>query len=245
MKQPLVSIITIVFNGEKHIEKTIQSVLNQSYSPIEYIIVDGASTDKTMDIVLKYQSRISKIISEPDKGIADAFNKGIKLSIGELVGFVNADDWLEPNAIETMVQNYQPGKIVYGNVRFWKNDKIINQSKSDHTRLREGMTMAHPGVYVPKKLYDEYGLFKLDYKIAMDYEILVRFFANKINFIKTDAIIVNMNLGGIGDKKWVLAIWEDLRVKNIYFHNKLANYYYFLKQFAYLFFERTFRKLKH
>lgn len=245
MKQPLVSIITIVYNGEKHLEKTIQSVLNQKYSPIEYIIVDGASTDGTMEIIRKHQANISKIISEPDKGIADAFNKGIKVASGELIGFINADDWLEPNAIETLMKLYVPGKIVYGNVRFWKNGKVMSQSKSDHTRLREGMTMAHPPVYVPKKLYDEHGLFRTDFKIAMDYEMLVRLFTKKADFIKTDAVIVNMNLGGVGDRKWILAIVEDLRVKNMYFPNKPANYYYFLKQFVYLLFERNFRKLKH
>ena len=245
MTNPKVSLITIVYNGEKHLEKTILSVLKQNYSPIEYIIIDGGSKDKTLEIINKYSDRISFWSTEPDKGISDALNKGLKQAKGEVVGFINSDDWLEDGAIEIIMKNYEPGKIVYGNIRFWKKDKITGESKSDHTRLREGMTMAHPAVYVPKKLYDDYGLFDLDFKIAMDYELLVRLFIKKAEFVKIDAIIVNMNLGGISHKKWIWAIREDLRVKNIYFNNKLLNYYYFLKQFTYLFFERTFRKLNY
>lgn len=242
MNKPSITLITVVFNGQKHIEKTIQAVINQAYQPLEYIIIDGGSTDGTLDIIRKYESHISYWKSEPDKGINDAFNKGLKQASGDLIGFTNADDWLEDKALETIANNYQPGKIVYGNVRFWKNGKEINVSNSDHQRLREGMTMAHPGVFVPKKLYDQYGFFVTDLKIASDYEIMVRFFVNKVEFIKTDAVVANMNLGGISHTRWVLAIKEDLKVKNTYFKNKVLNYCYFLKQFIYLFFERTLRK---
>jgi len=242
MNKPSISLITIVFNGQKHIEKTIQAVIKQGYQPLEYIIIDGGSTDGTLDIIKKYEKHIAYWRSEPDKGINDAFNKGLKQATGELIGFTNADDWLEDNALETIANNYQEGQIVYGNVRFWKNGKEINVSKSDHTRLREGMTMAHPGVFVPKKLYDKYGSFNTELKIGMDYEILVRFFVNKVEFIKIDTVVANMNLGGISHTRWVLAIQEDLKVKNTYFKNKVLNYGYFLKQFIYLFFERTLRK---
>lgn len=242
MQKPLLSIITIVYNGQKHIEKTIRSVIEQNYESLEYIIIDGGSTDGTLDIIRKYEKNITHWKSEPDKGINDAFNKGLKQAKGELIGFLNSDDWLEPNALQTIAQNYQTGKIVYGNVRFWKNEKEISVSKSDHTRLREGMTMAHPAVYVPKSLYEQYGTFRTDLKIASDYDILVRFFVNKVDFVKVNNIIVNMNLGGISHTRWVLAIWEDLKVKNKYFSNKFLNYCYFSKQFIYLLFERTLRK---
>lgn len=242
MQKPLLSIITIVFNGQKHIEKTILSLVEQNYEPLEYIIIDGGSTDGTLDIIRKYEKHITFWSSEPDKGINDAFNKGLKHSRGEIIGFLNADDWLEPNALNKVASTYQKGKIVYGNVRFWKNEKEISVSKSDHTRLREGMTMAHPSVYVPKTLYDQFGVFRTDLKIASDYDILVRFFVNKVEFVQTDEVLMNMNLGGISHTRWVLAIWEDLKVKNKYFRNKFLNCCYFLKQFAYLLVERTIRK---
>ncbi|MDZ4664516.1 MAG: glycosyltransferase family 2 protein [Bacteroidota bacterium] len=242
MSTPLITLITVVYNGERHLERTITSVLNQKYEPLEYIVIDGGSRDGTLDIIRKYESRISYWISEPDKGIFDAFNKGLKQAKGELIGFINSDDWLENNALEAINNSYKKGTIVYGNVCFWKNGKQLNTSKSDHTRLRKGMTMAHPAVFVPKEIYDRYGNFKTNLKIASDYELLVRFFVNRVEFVKINDVIVNMNLGGISHSRWVLAIVEDLKVKNTYFSNTLLNYYYFFKQFFYLFFERTLRK---
>ena len=103
---PLVSIITVVFNGERFIEKTINSVISQTYKNIEYIIIDGGSTDKTLDIIRQYEDRIDYWISEPDNGIYNAMNKGIKLSRGKLIGLINSDDWYMENAVETVVARY-------------------------------------------------------------------------------------------------------------------------------------------
>lgn len=240
MAQPLVSLITIVYNGEKHLEKTIQSVLDQSYAHIEYIIIDGGSQDSSVSIIRKYESQLAFWVSEPDKGISDALNKGIKVSKGDLIGFINADDWLEPDAITNVVKSYTPDTIIYGDVTFWVDGTKTCSTKSDHTRLREGMTMAHPAVYVPKKFYDAYGMFNINYKVAMDYDLLLRFYMNKTPFKKINSILVNMNLGGVSDNRWLLGIKEEFHSKNIYF-NKAANLYYFLKQFTYLFLQRLFR----
>ncbi|HEX5026205.1 MAG TPA: glycosyltransferase family 2 protein, partial [Agriterribacter sp.] len=119
---PLVSIITIVYNGEKFIEKCIQSVLDQSYPNIEYIVIDGGSSDHTVDIIERYTASIKHWISEKDKGISDAFNKGLKRATGEIVGMINADDWYEPNTVEKIVQEIDDFDIVYGDLRLWKND---------------------------------------------------------------------------------------------------------------------------
>src|SRR4249920_1944373 len=101
--RPLVSIITIVYNGELHLEQTINTVLEQSYSPVEYIIIDGGSTDNSLNIIKKYESRLGGWLSEKDHGISDAFNKGLKMVNGEIVGIINADDWYEPHTIEKAV----------------------------------------------------------------------------------------------------------------------------------------------
>jgi glycosyltransferase involved in cell wall biosynthesis len=240
MTNPLVSLITIVFNGEKHLEKTIRSVLAQDYPNIEYIVIDGGSSDSSVSIIRSFEDKIAYWISEPDKGISDAINKGIKASKGELIGLINSDDWLEPNAIENVMKAYEPNTILYGDVSFWVNGTKTRSTHSNHNRLREGMTLAHPAVYVPKKFYETFGNFNTNYKVAMDYDMLLRLYMNKLPFKNINCVLVNMNLGGISDKRWLLGIKEELRSKNIYF-NRLANLYYFMKQFTYLFLQRLFR----
>lgn len=240
MSNILVSLITIVYNGEKHLEKTILSVIHQTYPNIEYIIIDGGSTDNSVSIIRKYENKLAYWVSEPDKGISDALNKGIKKAKGEIIGFINADDCLEPDAVENVMKAYSPGMIIYGNVCFWENNIKVRTTKSDHTRLKEGMTLAHPAVYVPKALYEQFGNFDTKFKIAMDYDLLLRFYMNKAAFKKIDRVLVNMNLGGISDKNWLAAIKEELNSKNRYF-NRVVNLYHFVKQFTYLFLQGLFR----
>ncbi len=103
---PLISIITVVYNGEKYLKQAIESVINQTYKNIEYIIIDGGSTDNTLNIIKNYHQNISKWVSEPDNGLYDAMNKGIKLATGELIGMVNSDDWSELTAVEIIVNEY-------------------------------------------------------------------------------------------------------------------------------------------
>lgn len=114
-KAPLISIITVVYNGEKYLEQTIQSVINQTYKNIEYIVIDGGSTDGTLDIIKKYEEHISYWVSESDKGLYDAMNKGIGVAKGELIGMINSDDWYELEAVEIMAEAYKnnPTKVYF------------------------------------------------------------------------------------------------------------------------------------
>ena len=130
--KPLVTIITIVKNGEKYIENAIKSVINQTYENIEYIIIDGRSTDRTLDIIATYNESIDYWISEKDSGISDAFNKGINLANGELIGIVNSDDWLETNAVETIVNHLDEKHSIYcGNLKLYdRNLHLIKTRKS-------------------------------------------------------------------------------------------------------------------
>lgn len=200
----LMSIITISYNSEKSIEQTIKSVLNQSYSNIEYIIVDGLSTDKTMDIVTSYidvfkeKGFIFKYISEPDKGISDAFNKGINLANGKLVGIINSDDWYEPNAVETIVGNIGNNFSIYcGCLNLY--DSNLNYLKTRKSRpglLPLGMYVMHPTVFVKREIYEN-NLFDTSLKIAMDYDVLLKFRKRGFKIKNIDKVISNMRLGGI------------------------------------------------
>ena len=155
--QPLVSIITIVYNGENYLEQAINSVVQQSYQNIEYIIIDGGSTDQSISIIKKYESKIRAWISEPDKGIADAFNKGLARASGDVIGFINADDWYEPDAVQKVVENINGADIVYGDLRLWRDKKVDFIVEGDHMHLEDEMTLNHPTVFVRKLVYDQFG----------------------------------------------------------------------------------------
>lgn len=224
----LVSVITIVYNGEKYLEQTIQSVLSQSYKNIEYIIVDGGSTDGTLDIIRKYDSQLAYWKSEPDKGISDAFNKGITLATGDLVGILNADDWYEPEAISNMVAHYEPESVLHGNKQYWNQDgSKAHQARPNLDILPLEMSLNHPTVFVSKTLYDRYGVFDLNYKLAMDYHLLLRLYNAGAKFIYVDLIITNMRLGGVSAN--IEGCYREvLRAKNEVFGNRITHqiYYY-------------------
>lgn len=238
---PLISIITTVYNGEKYIESTILSIINQSYKNIEYIIIDGGSKDGTLDIIKKYQDKIAYWKSEPDNGIYDAFNKGIKIAKGQLIGIIGADDWLEKDAIIKIAKCYKDFTVIYGDVRYWDQGTKGRKTNSNHIRMREGMTVAHPTVFVPKSIYEKYGLFNQQFMIAGDYDFVLRLFVNKISFYKINEVLVNMRKGGISDKRWLKAIYEEKKIKDKYF-NSYANYFYFLRQFSIFFLKSILKK---
>lgn len=232
-QQPLVSIVTIVFNGEKYLAQTIESVLGQTYSNIEYIIIDGGSKDNSVSIIKKYSSQLAYWISEPDKGISDAFNKGIGKANGEIIGLINADDWYESHTIETIVSNINNADVIYGNVAYWKNGykEMIVQGRDDY--LKNEMTLNHPTVFVKRHCYEKFGGFHTGYKFAMDYEFLLRLTVNKCRFIYVPTLLANMRWQGLSDKHWYSACKEALAVKNKYFpQRKIFHALYFAKQIA-------------
>ena len=180
-----ISIITVCFNAVSTIKDTIDSVLNQNYPEIEYIIVDGASTDGTVEIIRSYGNRIAKFISEPDEGIYDAMNKGISLASGNIVAILNADDfYINSQVISKVVKAFRESgaDIVYGDivivhpentekvVRYWKAGKYRPGS------FKWGWHPPHPAFFVKRKIYEKYGVFDLEFKrVAADFEIMARF----------------------------------------------------------------------
>lgn len=182
-----ISIITVTFNSDATLRDTIQSVLTQSYPNIEYIIVDGASKDNTIDIIKEYESNFNgrmRWISERDKGLYDAMNKGIRMATGDIIGIINSDDFYHQiDVIAKVVEAFQDRTIqaVYGDVRFVNPDNLSKtvryySSKNFSPSLfRYGFMPAHPTFFTYRKFFDEFGYYKTDYRIAADYELLIRF----------------------------------------------------------------------
>ncbi len=204
-----ISIITPTFNSEKTVEETIKSILNQTYKDIEYIIVDGKSKDRTLDVVVKYKDRIAKIISEPDKGIYDAMNKGIKLATGEIIGILNSDDlYADEKVLEEVVRNFKEYDFdcVWGDLVYFFNDpnKIVRYWRSSDYKeglFQKGWVPPHPTFFVKKEIYDKYGLFRLDFPVAADYELMFRFLEKcKIRGKYIPKVLVKMRTGGNANK---------------------------------------------
>jgi glycosyltransferase involved in cell wall biosynthesis len=238
---PLVSILTVVYNGETYVEQTIKSVLDQTYKNIEYIIIDGGSVDNTIDIIKKYDEQIDYWISEPDKGISDAFNKGIRLAKGDIVGIINADDWYEKDTVETIVHEFQRDPnidIVCGLLKFWAHNTQDYIFTSDPSLLDKTMTINHPTVFVKRQLYHMYGLFNLEYKYAMDYDLMLRFKIKGAHFKSIEKILANMRLEGISDTAYIKSFNEVRKIKMQYF-NKYKVELFFYKQII----SRTISKL--
>lgn len=197
----LVTVITPCYNSEKTISKTIESVLSQTYTEIEYLIIDGASTDRTLEIVRSYEDAFQgrmHICSEPDEGIYYAMNKGIGLAKGELIGIVNSDDYYEPDAVEQMVANRNKSKyqILYGFERILKDGQETSILIHHHTNLPNQM-ITHPTCFVTRQLYEDKGVFNTGYKYSADYEFMLRMYQDKsVEFTPVYKLISNYALGG-------------------------------------------------
>jgi glycosyltransferase len=208
--KPLISIITVVYNGAETIRDTIESVMNQSYDNMEHIVVDGGSTDGTIEILKEYDKYISKWISEKDKGIYDAMNKGISLCSGEYVGILNSDDcYASENILEKVIQKFKDtnADAVYGDleyVDFKDTGKIIRYWKSSEFKqgsFKQGWHPPHPSLFIKKAIYDKFGYFDTSMKISADFELMLRYFENcRISSEYLALVIVKMRLGGASNR---------------------------------------------
>jgi glycosyltransferase involved in cell wall biosynthesis len=230
MQPPVISMVTIVLNGERHLEQTILAVLNQTYRHFQYIIIDGGSTDQSLNIIKKYEKDIHYWVSEKDKGISDAFNKGIARATGDIIGISNADDWLEPDALKRVAAQIGDADVCYGDIQLWKNDKKELIQKGNLKLLNREMTIHHPTVFVKRKAYETYGVYDLHYRCAMDYDLLLRLKVNNCRFVYIPHVLANMRWGGFSDKFWKIGCKETLEIKNKYLpDHKLKHRLYYLK----------------
>lgn len=220
----LVSIITVTRNSRDFLEETVKSVSEQTYPRIEYIVIDGASTDGTVDIINAYKGNITKFISEPDKGIADAFNKGLRLSTGDYVLFLNSDDRLASSRVVTeMVQAITASSfpdLIYGDC------SLIERESGQHLYIaniifspwafRWGRTLPHPSLFTSRAYFDRHGEFDIQFQIAMDYEFLLRG-ALKTRVVHVPMTVTQVRTGGVSTRssKVVSEIVRALRKNRI------------------------------
>jgi glycosyltransferase involved in cell wall biosynthesis len=220
-----ISIVTVVRNKKSTIRDAINSVLGQTYKNIEYIIVDGASTDGTIEIIQSYGDKIAEFVSEPDKGLYDAMNKGIALATGDIVGILNSDDfYIDEYVIEKVVKEFDIKKVdsVYADLVYVKPanlDKVVRYYDSSYfnpTRFAYGWMPAHPTFFVKKWAYEKYGVYRTDLKISADFDILIRFlYTHQITYSYMQEVLVKMRAGGIsnaGVKSTLQIAFEQLQI---------------------------------
>src|SRR3569833_1233877 len=203
-----ISLITVVFNAQKTIERSIISVLEQKFTNVLYIIIDGGSTDGTVDIIDKYRDKIYVVVSEPDNGIYDAMNMGIVLADGDIIGTVNADDFLADNSVLSDIAEafaQQGTDILYGDLDFIDpNERVVRKWRSGRYHkgmFNRGWMPPHPTFYCRKTLFDAHGAYSMEYGSAADYELMLRFIhMNLSNVFYLNKIMVKLFIGGVSNK---------------------------------------------
>lgn len=205
---PKISLITVTFNSDKTLRDTINSVLKQTYTNIEYIVVDGLSKDNTMDIVREYEPQFEgrmKWISEKDKGLYDAMNKGVRMATGDVVGILNSDDFFTANdVLEKVAAGFdEQTDAVYGDLHYVHPDDLQHSVRYYSSKIfkrslmRMGFIPAHPTFYCRRECFDKFGYYKTDYKIAADFDLLLRFiYVNRIRIKYLPMDMVTMRTGG-------------------------------------------------
>jgi len=213
-----VSIITIVLNGEKYIEDTIKSVISQKGVYLEYIIIDGGSSDNTLNLINKYNEYISRVVSEPDGGIYQAINKGISHAQCSLIGILNCGDCFLPGTISTVYQAFMATEadIIYGDIQVkeeFENCIYIKKLIADHFQLKSRMSIFHPSTFVKHNKYLELGVYDVTYKLASDYDLFLNFYLKGCIYFHISAEIAIFRLGGISSSRFNLSIKENYLIR--------------------------------
>ena len=231
INQPLVSIITVVYNNNDYIRDAIESVLSQVYSRIEHIVIDGGSTDGTIDIIKEYSDKISVFLSEPDEGIFDALNKGIIRSHGEIIGILHSDDlFCDEHVVSDVIQKLRDTdtELCFSDLVIVDevSGKVMRYVMAHYFRrwmLRIGFFPPHPTMFLKRSIFDEFGLYSKNFQIAGDFDFIIRvFYGRKINWVYLNRITVKMKSGGLSNSGFsnkILCskeIHESLQMNNIF-----------------------------
>lgn len=219
---PKLSVITIVFNNARDIERTLLSVINQTYKNVEYIVIDGASTDGTLEVIDRYRANIANVVSEPDKGIYDAMNKGLSLASGDYVLFMNSGDEIySSETVEEVFKTASSADIYYGETEMY-NDQWQSIGQRRHRApevftwkgFRYGMSISHQAIYVKRSIAP---LFDLHYQYSADIDWIIRIAKNASSIVNTQMYVAKYLVGGISKKKHWASLKERFRI--------LTNYY--------------------
>ena len=226
MEQTKITIITICYNSEQTIEKTIKSVLEQNYENLEYIIVDGASEDNTMSIVNRYKCSCMTVLSEKDDGISDAFNKGISMASGEIIGLINSDDQLYRGVLRRIDRVYRESlaDVIYGDtlVIDETNDLQFVKKAEELSKFKYEMPFIHQSCFIKREAYKKYGTYSQAYKICMDYDMLARLYHNKAHFAYAQEIISIFYYGGYSCQSPVKTVHENMQIAKAYGLNQCS-----------------------
>ncbi|MFT4771433.1 MAG: glycosyltransferase involved in cell wall biosynthesis [Cryomorphaceae bacterium] len=241
-----VSIITILYNAADTLEDTILSVIGQTYDDLEYIIIDGASTDGSLEIIEKYSDRIDRFVSEPDEGIYFAMNKGLQMATGDAVGILNADDtYASKEVIAKVVSQLSAAKTdsLYGDLNYVDRDKAGNvvrrwkSGKFDRSSFLKGWMVPHPTFFVRKEIYQKYGIFNTNLTTSADYEFMLRvLYKEKITTTYLPEVLVNMKTGGQSNLSWQNRIKANKEDRRAWELNGI-------KPSAFTFIKKPFRKI--
>lgn len=214
--KPLISVVTVSYNAVATIEQTILSVINQTYINIEYIIIDGGSTDGTVDIIKKYADKITYWVSEPDNGIYDAMNKGILQAKGSYIGLLNSDDWYNLNTIENVVKyitsNNVIADVIYGNIIYETNPPKSAIATYTRTNILDSMTLFHPSVFVRKEIYEKH-LYDINYSIVADWDFFVKITLDNATFYHLNEYLAHFRVIGISQKVSFRHVLEKNRIR--------------------------------
>lgn len=207
-----ISIITAVFNAAGTIEETLLSVAQQSHPEVEHVVVDGASSDATPEIIARHRDKLTRVVSEPDHGVYDAMNKGIKRASGDVIGFLNADDvYASKDVLSRVVDIMERERLdaLFGDVEFFRPEdptrtvRRYRSARFSPDQIALGWMPAHPALFLRRQVYESYGLFRTDYRIAGDFEYCARIFhSNKLVYRSLPETLVRMRTGGISTSGW-------------------------------------------
>ncbi len=217
-----ISIVTVCYNSEATIRDCIESVLAQDYPDIEYLVVDGKSTDATMDIVAEYGDRIDHVISEPDQGIYDAMNKGIQTATGDVVGTLNSDDlFADSQAISSMAALLRANPQLdgaYADLEYVRREdtgrvfRVYSSRWFKPALIRFGIMLPHPTFYVKRALFEKFGYYKLTYRVSADFELMARFMVRGARLARLPKMLVKMREGGISTTGFRWRIHQNLEI---------------------------------
>jgi glycosyltransferase involved in cell wall biosynthesis len=227
-----ISIVTIVLNQKDLIEQTIKSVLEQKDINIEYIVIDGGSTDGTLEIIESYRDRLTHFVSEPDGGIYQAINKGISFASKPLVGLIHCGDFYEKDVLKNVCDEFEMTKadVIYGNIEIIEevgNVVVSHFPIANHKLLNKKMSIFHPSSFISLNTYKKFGLYDTSYRSAADYEFLLRLFVNECHFSHYPAILAIFRAEGLSGKNFQLSLKENVRIRSKHI-NKWNGFKYLL-----------------